>query len=123
MDTLRSLNRLRWWIAAWFIFSLGATLASPLVQPRSMELVCSAGSGATLVVHAKTGNAVLDTLGMDCGLCLLGSAPPQPAAARPACPANRSLPARAATRGAGHRSHGRSRRRRAAHHRFPFNTP
>ena len=94
MDTLRSLNRLRWWIAAWFIFSLGAPLASPLVQPRSMELVCSAGSGATLVVHAKTGNAVLDTLGMDCGLCLLGSAPPQPAAhAQPALPIVHSQPA------------------------------
>ena len=79
MDTLRSLNRLRWWVVVWLVFSMGATLASPLVQPRTMELICSSGSGATLMVHSGSGNAVLDTLGMDCALCLLGAAPPQPA--------------------------------------------
>jgi hypothetical protein len=58
-----------------------------------MELVCSASNGATLVVHAKTGNAVLDARGMDCALCLLGSAPPQPAAhTRPVLPVIHSLP-------------------------------
>lgn len=79
MDTLRTLNRLRWSVVAWFVLSLGVTLASPLVQPRSMELVCSGASGSTLVMHAKTGNAVLDALDKDCALCLLGSAPILPA--------------------------------------------
>lgn len=79
MDILRSPNRLRWWIVAWLFCGLGAALASPLVRPHSMELVCSAASGATLVVHAKTGNAVLDTLGLHCLLCLPGSVPPPPA--------------------------------------------
>ncbi|MBS0607991.1 MAG: hypothetical protein KGM60_07015 [Comamonadaceae bacterium] len=83
MDSLRSPDRLRWWIVAWFIFSLGATLATPVVQPRGVELVCSAIHGAALVVHGDTGNAVLDTLGMDCPLCLLGSAPPQRTANTP----------------------------------------
>lgn len=78
MDSLRSPDRLRWWIVAWFVFSLGATLAAPVVQPHGLEVVCSAGHGTTLVVHGNSGNAVLDTLGMDCPLCLLGSAPPQP---------------------------------------------
>ncbi|WP_404300007.1 DUF2946 family protein [Alicycliphilus denitrificans] len=80
MDTLRSLNRLRWWVVAWLVFSMGATLASPLVQPRTMELICSSGSSMTLMVHAGGGNAVLDTLDRDCVLCLLGAAPPPPAA-------------------------------------------
>jgi hypothetical protein len=93
MDTLRSPNRLRWWIAAWLLLGLGAALASPLVRPRSMELVCSAASGATLVAHAKTGNAVLDTLGLDCPLCLPGSAPPPPAhRAPPALPVAMAAP-------------------------------
>lgn len=78
MDTLRSLNRLRRWVVAWFMFSMGAAIASPLVQPHTMELVCSGVSGSALVLHTQTGNAVLDTLDKDCALCLLGSAPPLP---------------------------------------------
>lgn len=83
MDTIRSLNRLRWWVVAWLVLSLGAALASPLVQPRAMELICSTGSGATLVVHSGSDGAVLDPLNPDCALCLLGAAPPQPPAALP----------------------------------------
>ena len=83
MDTIRSLNRLRWWVVAWLTLSLGAALASPLVQPRAMELICSGGSGTTLVVHSGSGNAALDSLNPDCALCLLGSAPSQPPATLP----------------------------------------
>ena len=64
MDKLRSLNLLRWWAVAWFVLGFGAALASPLIQPRTMELVCSNASGATLVVHHAGSNAVLDTVGM-----------------------------------------------------------
>jgi hypothetical protein len=83
MDILRFPNRLRWWIVAWLFCGLGAALASPLVRPHSMELACSAASGTTLVVHAKTGNAVLDALDLNCLLCLPGSAPPPPACHAP----------------------------------------
>lgn len=87
MDILRFPNRLRWWIVAWLFCGLGAALASPLVRPHSMELACSAASGTTLVVHAKTGNAVLDALDLNCLLCLPGSPPPPP----PACHAPPTL--------------------------------
>ena len=79
MDFFRLLNRQRRWIMAWFLLSLGSALAAPLVQPRTMELVCTSGSGASLVVHSSSGSAVLDTLGMDCPLCLLGATAPPPA--------------------------------------------
>lgn len=93
MDKLRSLNLLRWWAVAWFVLGFGAALASPLIQPRTMELVCSSASGATLVVHHAGSNAVLDTLGMDCSLCLPSMEPPQPAVLTlPGWPITHSVP-------------------------------
>lgn len=94
MDTLRSLHRLRWWIVAWFFLSLGVTTAAPLMQPRNSEQVCSASQGIGRMAQAKTGHALLHALGMDCPLCLLGSAPPQPTAfTQPALPAPHQRPA------------------------------
>ena len=91
---LRTSRLLRWWVVACFVASLGAALVSSLAQPRSMELVCSGVHGTTVVVHAGTGNPVLDQLGADCALCLLGSAPPpRPALARAGLPAPHLLPA------------------------------
>jgi hypothetical protein len=63
------------------------------VQPRTLEVVCS-GAGSALVVHAPGGEAPAGPLGLDCALCLLGSAPPLPAQARlPALPVSTPLPA------------------------------
>lgn len=76
LDSLRSLSRLRWWIVVWCVLSLGAALASPIVQPHTVELICSGGSGATLVVHGENGPAPFDGPGADCAVCLLGAAPP-----------------------------------------------
>ncbi|HRO52236.1 MAG TPA: hypothetical protein PK043_03665 [Alicycliphilus sp.] len=78
MDFLRLLNRQRRWIVAWFFLSLGAALAAPMVQARTMELVCTGGNGLSLVVHSNDGKAAPDTLGMDCPLCLLGASAPPP---------------------------------------------
>ena len=76
MDKFRTLNLLHWWAVVWFVLGFGVALASPLIQPRTMELVCSNASGASLVVHAS-GNAVMDAQGMDCPLCLTSTEPPQ----------------------------------------------
>lgn len=93
MSTFRSLNRWRWWVMAWFFACLGTAVAAPLVQPRTLEVVCS-GAGSALVVHAPGGEAPAGPLGLDCALCLLGSAPPLPAQARlPALPVSTPLPA------------------------------
>ena len=93
MDKFRSLTLLRWWAVAWFVLGFGAALASPLIQPRTMELVCSNASGATLVVHHAGSNAVLDTVGMDCSLCLPSMEPPQPAVLTvPGWPITHSVP-------------------------------
>lgn len=83
MHTLRSLSRLRRWVVAWFFLGLGVAMASPLVQPHTLELICSGGGSASLVVHDSGGKAAPDTLGMDCALCLVGAAPPQSSPRKP----------------------------------------
>lgn len=60
----------------WFALVLGVAAASPLVQPRNMQLVCSA-AGAVLVdtgdgsIQAGSGHT------LDCALCLLANTPPR----------------------------------------------
>jgi hypothetical protein len=77
MKTLRSTIRLRWYVLAWLAFCLGVAVASPLVQPKAMNLVCSSASGIKLVVSTDEGSVKLGSMGVDCPLCLLEATPPE----------------------------------------------
>ncbi|MFT4193999.1 MAG: hypothetical protein QM614_05085, partial [Ottowia sp.] len=69
---------------AWFALALGAAAASPLVQPRAMQLVCSASGAVKLLVDTGDGLAEAGHATLDCALCLLADAPPAcPPAVRP----------------------------------------
>jgi hypothetical protein len=72
-------------VLAWFVLSIGVAVASPVVHPRSMELVCSAAGSIKLVVHADDGVQEAGAAHLDCALCLPGGAPP-PLALAPAMP-------------------------------------
>ena len=64
---------------AWFALALGVAAASPLVQPRAMQLVCSAEGGVKLMpVQPGEGGVDVGTHQLDCALCLIGNAPPPP---------------------------------------------
>lgn len=76
METLRSLTWLRWWLLAWFSLFLGAAVASPMVQPHVLELVCSSAGAVKLLAHSDDGTVELGAVGMDCPLCLLGTTGP-----------------------------------------------
>ncbi|WP_423459622.1 DUF2946 family protein [Ottowia sp. VDI28] len=68
-------SRIARFMLVWFALVLGVAAASPLVQPRAMQLVCSAdgavlvdaGGGVLQAGHAHT---------LDCALCLLANTPP-----------------------------------------------
>lgn len=61
---------------AWFALVLGVAGASPLVQPRPMQLVCGADGGVRLLVEAGSGLADTGRLHqLDCALCLPAHAP------------------------------------------------
>ena len=71
------------WVLLWFVLSLGVAVASPLVNPQAMELVCSSAGSIKAVVHTEDGAQEMGASHMDCPLCVLSGAPP-PAVAVPA---------------------------------------
>ena len=80
MNAPRALLYLRW-VLAWFLLALGVAVASPIVQPQAMEVVCSSAGAARILVQTEEGPVELGTQGFDCPLCLLAG--PAPAAISP----------------------------------------
>lgn len=75
--TFRLLHRL---VLAWFMASLLVAGASPLVNPQSMELVCSASGAIKVIVQGDDGPTEMGAAAMDCPLCMLSG--PSPATAQ-----------------------------------------
>ena len=93
LQTLRSAHRIMRFVLVWFVLSLGAAIASPLVNPQATELICSGTGVMKLLV--KNADGTIDDGGtevasrmLDCPLCAFVSAPPPAAtvAAEPAQP-------------------------------------
>lgn len=72
-STLGLIGRL---VLLWFVLSLGVAVASPLVQPKSMELVCSSAGAFKVIVQTDDGAQELGATQMDCPLCVATGAPP-----------------------------------------------
>jgi hypothetical protein len=77
MRTLRHFTILARLVLAWFVLSLGVAVASPIVKPQDVLLVCS-GSGAMKVLVKADDGSTSEVAGtsMDCPLCASVSAPP-----------------------------------------------
>ena len=73
MQRLRQARFLARLVLAWFALSLGVAIASPLVSPKAMQLVCS-GAAIKLVIQGEGQPSSTHTL--DCPLCATTSAPP-----------------------------------------------
>lgn len=79
MQTLRTARFIARLVLACFVLSLGVAIASPLVNPQSMELVCASGGAMKLIVKNADGGAD-EVRGhtLDCPMCLpLGAPLPQ----------------------------------------------
>ena len=94
MEALRRAHRLTRLVLVWFAFSVGFAIAAPVVQPQSLEIVCSGGGGMKMMLLDDQG-AVPDPGGhmKDCRLCVMTGAPvtpvvfvPQAAPAQPPAP-------------------------------------
>lgn len=80
MHILRTSSMLVRLVLAWFVLTLGAASAAPMVQPVAMALVCSEG-GVKVVLVDRDGAAVhAKGHTLDCPLCLPAAAPPLPTA-------------------------------------------
>ncbi len=80
MTALRNAHHLARFVLVWFALSLGVAIASPLVKPQAMELICSGAGAMKLVIQTDDGGQEVTGLTLDCPLCAASSAPPPPAA-------------------------------------------
>jgi hypothetical protein len=64
-------------VLAWFVLSLGVAVASPIVKPQDILLICT-GSGAMKVLVKAADGSTSETVAstMDCPLCVSLGAPP-----------------------------------------------
>ena len=77
MQTLRHFTFLSRLVLAWFVLSLGVAVASPIVKPQDIFLVCSGSGAMKVLVQSDDGTASeLASNGMDCPLCTPMAAPP-----------------------------------------------
>ena len=85
MSALRHAHRLASFVLMWFVLSLGVAVASPVVHPQAVELVCSASGAVKAVVQTDDGAQEMGASHLDCPLCVLtGAPPPTPVVAMPA---------------------------------------
>lgn len=77
MHILRTSPLLVRLVLAWFVLTLGAANAGPLVLPATMALVCSEGGSKLVIVDADGAAVHGERHTLDCPLCL--PAAPAPA--------------------------------------------
>jgi hypothetical protein len=78
LQSLRNAHRLTRFVLVWFALFVGAAVASPLIKPEAVHLVCSAIGGVKLVQVDAAGadaDAAAHTA-LDCPACLPLIAPP-----------------------------------------------
>ena len=89
MQTLRQSRQLTRFVLVWFALALGVAMASPLVSPKSIDLVCSSG-GVMKLVASDDGYEAPSSSAMDCPLCMSLAFPPAPLALQVVKPSPRS---------------------------------
>ena len=76
MHAFRHAHFLHRLVLAWFMLSLGVAVAGPVVQPQSLEMVCSSAGMVKLIVHTDEGAQEVGRTVMECPLCNTAGAPP-----------------------------------------------
>jgi hypothetical protein len=81
MHRLRHASFLARCVLAWFVLALGAAIASPIVQPQAMELICTGSGAMKVLVKTADGAPEASTHTLDCPLCATVGTPPPAARA------------------------------------------
>jgi hypothetical protein len=77
MQALRRAHTLAKFVLVWFALSIGVAIASPLIKPQAIELICSGSGAMKLLIKAGDGSATsTSSHTLDCPLCAQVSAPP-----------------------------------------------
>ena len=76
MQKLRSAHLIARFILVWFALSIGVAIASPMVKPQGMQLICSGSGTMKVLAVGDDGKASSSSHTLDCPLCASLSAPP-----------------------------------------------
>lgn len=79
MQSLRHAHFLARFVLVWFALSIGVAVASPIVKPQAIEIICSGAGVMKVLLKTDDGSQGSVRLAMDCPLCVSNSAPPPPA--------------------------------------------
>jgi hypothetical protein len=99
MPYFRHARQITRFLLVWFVLSLAAAIASPIVRPQATEVICSASGVMKLVPTGQGDSAQAGLHTLDCPMCaMLGAPPAKPATAQvlpphPLSYAMRSAPA------------------------------
>jgi hypothetical protein len=76
MQHLRNAKQLARFVLVWFALSIGVAIASPMVSPQGMQLICSGAGAMKLIVAGDDGKVPAASHSLECPLCASISAPP-----------------------------------------------
>ena len=76
MQYLRNTTHIIRFVLVWFALSVGVAIASPMVQPKAMDMVCTSTGSMKLVVQGDDDGAKSASSSLDCPLCANIVAPP-----------------------------------------------
>lgn len=75
MQFLRNTTNIIRFVLVWFALSVGVAIASPIVQPKAMDMVCTSTGSMKLVVQGDEDSSSSVSPTLDCPLCVTISAP------------------------------------------------
>jgi hypothetical protein len=75
MHCLRHALQLTRFVLAWLALSVGVAIASPVVNPKGVDMVCT-GTGTMKLVVMGDDDSAVSAQTMDCPLCTSMTAPP-----------------------------------------------
>jgi Protein of unknown function (DUF2946) len=76
MQHLRNARFLARFMLVWFALSIGVAIASPMVKPQGMQLICTGAGAMKVIATGDDGKAPPSSHTLDCPLCASISAPP-----------------------------------------------
>lgn len=76
LHRLRHAQLLARLVLVWFALSISAAVASPVINPQSMELICTGTGVMKVLVKSDGGVKEVKTHTLDCPLCATMTAPP-----------------------------------------------
>ena len=78
MHTLRTSKLIAKLVLVWFALFLGSAIASSVIKPGGMQMVCTASGGMKMVDMTGDDGELKASASMDCPLCASVTAPPPP---------------------------------------------